>query len=262
MREQFIRRKTKKIVREDGRIRISVIIPTKNEEKLLEACLQEFTPELKREFDLELIVSDGGSRDATIGIAAAYADKIATHEDPDRRQTIAEGRNRGAALATGDLFIFLNADSTIVNPKEFLARVRTRFALDPALEALAVKVKVAPIERRFSDVIFHFCFNFYVHLLNLFGMGMGRGECHIIRREAFEALGGYNMKLAAGEDFELYKRIKQFGKVRYDSKLLVYESPRRFRKFGYMSVFMQWSRNGISVLINKRSASEVWEEVR
>jgi glycosyltransferase involved in cell wall biosynthesis len=262
MKEHSIRRRSKRAALDAGRTRISVIIPTKNEEKLLEACLQEFTPELRREFDLEVIVSDGGSRDATIGIAAAYADKIATHEDAVRRQTIAEGRNRGAALATGDLFVFLNADSSLAEPKSFLSRIRTRFALDPALEALAVKVKIAPAERRFSDMIFHTFFNSYVRLLNLFGIGMGRGECQIVRREAFEALGGYNGALAAGEDFEFYKRIKQFGKIRYDSKLLVYESPRRFRKFGYLKVFTQWTRNGLSVLITKRSASEVWEEVR
>src|SRR5688572_29571028 len=81
---------------------ISAIIPAKNEEKLIANTLSLFTPEIKRRFKLEVIVSDGGSGDATIGIAMAYADGIATH-DEERRQTIAEGRNRGAGIAHGDI---------------------------------------------------------------------------------------------------------------------------------------------------------------
>ena len=47
---------------------ISVIIPTLNEEKLLPALLAQFSPDVIRKFDLELIVSDGGSTDATIAL--------------------------------------------------------------------------------------------------------------------------------------------------------------------------------------------------
>src|SRR5438045_2745184 len=105
-----------------GRPAMSIIIPTKNEEKLLERCLQQFTPRIKDRFNLEVIVSDGGSTDNTIGIAAAYADFIATHDAP-HRQTIAEGRNRGAEMAHADLLLFLNADTMISDAHAFLERV-------------------------------------------------------------------------------------------------------------------------------------------
>ncbi|HET6399811.1 MAG TPA: glycosyltransferase [Candidatus Kapabacteria bacterium] len=240
---------------------LSVIIPTKNEEKLLERCLQQFSGPIKSRFGIELIVSDGGSSDNTIGIAAAYADFIATHEAP-WRQTIAEGRNRGAELAHANLLIFLNADTMIADVGMFLDRVIQRFAVDESIAALATRVEVMPEERRWSDFFFHAYFNQYVRAANVIGLGMGRGECQIVRRKAFEALNGYNPRMAAGEDFDLFRRLRAMGSVKFDSKLLVYESPRRYRKYGYARVYLDWIRNGFAVLVRNRSANQVWEEVR
>ena len=244
-----------------GRPVISVIIPARNEEKLLERCLQQFTSEIKARYLLEVIVSDGGSTDNTIGIAAAYADYIATHEDP-WRQTIAEGRNRGARLAHADLLLFLNADTYIAEIDSFLERAIQRFAVDESLSALATRVEVIPEDRKWSDVIFHGYFNRYVKYANMIGLGMGRGECQLVRRKAFEALKGYDAKMAAGEDFDLYRRLRSIGRVRFDRQLLVYESPRRYRKYGNARVYADWIRNGLAVLVKHRSSDQVWEEVR
>ena len=240
---------------------ISVVIPTRNEEKLLARCLEQFTPALRKRYGLEIIVSDGGSSDNTIGIAAAFADFIATHDDP-RRQTIAEGRNRGAKLAHASILLFINADTLFPDTELFLERAAQRFAVDQALAAIATRVEVCPEERITSDRLFHGFFNRYVHLLNNIGLGMGRGECQIVRREAFEALDGYNNAMVAGEDFDLYRRLRSIGRIRYDRSLLIFESPRRYRQYGYIRVYGEWVRNGFAVLFKNRSVSQIWEEVR
>ena len=74
---------------------ISVIIPTLNEEKLIERMLQQFTPGLIEKHDLEIVVSDGGSTDATLSIAKQYAHTVVENA-AGIKQTISLGRNLGA----------------------------------------------------------------------------------------------------------------------------------------------------------------------
>ncbi len=98
--------------------------------------------------------------------------------------------------------------------------------------------------------------------LNVVRIGAGRGECQIVRRDVFLRVGGYRDRLAAGEDFDLYARISRRARVRFAGELLVLESPRRFRKFGYLRVLFWWTVNALSVLLRGRSSSDEWEPVR
>jgi hypothetical protein len=91
---------------------------------------------------------------------------------------------------------------------------------------------------------------------------MGRGECHIIRKNIFNEEGGYNENLSAGEDFDLFKRIRKKGDILFTPEILVYESPRRFRRLGYLKVTLLWIKNGFSVYLKNKSFSKIWEQVR
>jgi glycosyltransferase involved in cell wall biosynthesis len=243
---------------------ISVIIPVLQEEKLIANSLQIFTKEFKGKFNLEVIVSDGGSTDRTIEIARQNADFIVEHKEI-RRQTIAEGRNCGAKIARGDVLVFINGDTIPDNPDQFFKFIynwaKNGYDLS-AGTALACTVNVAPDERIFKDKIFYGFHNLYVRTLNLIGIGMGRGECQIVRTEDFNRIGGYNPNIAAGEDFDLYRRIAKIGKVRFISQLRVFESPRRFRKYGYLRILGSWTLNSLSVMLFGRSVSDEWEQVR
>lgn len=243
---------------------ISIIIPTLNEEKLIEATLRSFPHELLARCNAELIVSDGGSLDRTVEIAQRYADMVVVHTEK-RRQTIAEGRNRGAEHATGDLLVFINAD-TVPRDIRVFARQLLDIATHPELEeryvAYACPVEVMPSERKFSDRMFHGFFNHYVRLLNRIGLGMGRGECQVIWRKAFLAVGGYNNAMAAGEDFDLYSRLAKRGRIGHHDALCVFESPRRFRRYGYVRVLAAWTANALAVMFLRRSISKEWEAIR
>jgi predicted glycosyltransferase involved in capsule biosynthesis len=127
---------------------------------------------------------------------------------------------------------------------------------------MACNVKVFPEEEIFADKIFHTFYNTYFRILNNMGVGMGRGECQVIRKDVFNKLCGYNEKLAAGEDFDLFKKIRKYGKILFATEICVYESPRRFRKFGYRGVTFSWMKNSLSVIFRNKSLSKEWEQVR
>lgn len=241
---------------------ISIIIPVLNEEKLLKQTLECFPRAIREEFSCEIVLSDGGSTDATVQIAQIFGvERIVQHTSP-HRQTIAEGRNAGAALARGEVLVFLNGDTVPSDVRSFFSAIHHWRLYESASCAIACPVQIAPAERRFSDVLFHGFFNRYIWLLNALGFGIGRGECQIIRRILFDKIGGYNPQIAAGEDMDLFSRLRHYGKISMNWHTLVYESPRRFRKFGYLKILGLWTLNALSVLTRNKAVSEEWEAIR
>ncbi|MFA6979700.1 MAG: glycosyltransferase [Ignavibacteriaceae bacterium] len=242
-------------------LKYSIIIPTLNEEKLLPQLLEQLTLEIPLKQDqYEIIISDGGSKDATQEIAKRFGCSFIKHDSPIK-ENISAGRNKGGNRAQGEWLIFLNADVRLANVKKFFNFLEANVYTSSYL-AVGGHVKVFPEEEIFSDKLYHGFYYYYFHLLNFIGMGNGRGECQIIRKDIFTKLGGYDEKLAAGEDFDLFKRIKKIGSILLTDELLVYESPRRFRRFGYFTVSMMWLKNSSSIVLRKKSISREWEEVR
>jgi glycosyltransferase involved in cell wall biosynthesis len=242
------------------RTRISIIIPTLQEEALISRTCAQFTREIRERYCCEIIVSDGGSTDRTLEIARPFADRV-VEACPGVRQTISGGRNAGAAAAGGELLIFFNADVIIEDIGKFFSVVTEAFR-DERLFAGTCNVNIYPEEATTSDWIFHNCFNGWFWFLNIVGMGMGRGECHIIRKRVFESINGYNEGIAAGEDYELFLRLRRVGKIRFFRNLTVHESPRRFRRDGYLKISLLWFLNAMSVLLFDRSLVDEWKPVR
>ena len=239
---------------------ISIIIPTLQEALLLPQILEQFPAELRAAFNLELIVSDGGSTDDTLVIAAQHGARIVRH-DEERRQTIAEGRNRGAAEARGEIFVFINADIRISDMHAFLSGIPVALSTGGVAGATAA-VHVFPEEEITADRIFHLWHNAYVRFLNFIGEGMGRGECQVLAADTFRAVGGYNPSMVAGEDYDLFRRVRKRGKIVMLRDVTIYESPRRFRRYGYLHILWGWTRNALAVIFRNSSSSEEWEAVR
>lgn len=84
------------------RLRVSVIVPVRNEGDRLEACLDA----VRANAPAEVIVVDGGSTDGTLAIAERYADRVLS----DGGRGVAVARQLGVASAKHPLVLLLDAD--------------------------------------------------------------------------------------------------------------------------------------------------------
>lgn len=238
---------------------ISFIIPTLNEEKVLEKTLKSLARYSGKK---EIIISDGRSADKTIAIAKRYANKIVIYKGK-KRQTISDGRNLGAASAKGDFLVFFDADGFIENPDAFFRKALSLFQQDAKLVGITVNIRVFPKMETIGDSIVFKCLNF-LHLFynNIIHWGAAPGEFQMVRSEVFRKLGGFDVKIAAGEDYEFFRRLSKVGETRFEKSLTLYHTGRRAHKIGWPKLLSIWMLNFFSVLFSSKSASKEWKEIR
>lgn len=238
---------------------LSIIIPTLREGPFLERTLKNFDG---LTIPHEIIITDGGSTDETLDVARRYTDKVTVWTEP-RRQTFGEAKNAGAALATGEYLVFIDADVLIPKPQAFFEEMLAAFDTNPRLVAMTVPLKPWPENHSLKDAFFSAPLNwFYVISNNLFHSGNSSGEFQMVRAEAFRKVGGFGEELVAGEDNELFRRLADIGRTLSYWRLCVQHSLRRPHKLGWLRTYYIWIKNGISVALRGRAAYKEWSVVR
>jgi rSAM/selenodomain-associated transferase 2 len=200
---------------------VSVIVPVLDEGRSIVAVLDRLAGLPGR---FEVIVVDGGSSDGTPALAAAH--RSAPHVARAARGR-GEQMNHGAALAGGEILLFLHADTVLPEAAyALLARAwrrgaiggNFRVAFDGGDRFSAFLTRVARVQRR---------------------LGVYYGDSAIfVRADVFRELGGFR-PIAVMEDYELIRRIERRGRTECLAGVAV-TSARRWRQDGEAATVLRW----------------------
>ena len=220
---------------------ISIIIPTYNEEKNIENCLNSLLNQTLPRKEYEIIVVDGQSKDKTVSIAKKYADKVIQQKS----KGVGGARNDGVKLAKYDLIATTDADCIV--PKNWLKDIITTFNNK---NIIAVCGPDGPIEKDIKSNIIFFVIRNIILISSYFGIYCLGGTNSAFKKKDFLKIGGYR-DLPHSDDVDLGFRLNKIGKIKYNKKLFVKFSTRRMKKDGYSGVLWTWLKGDILLLLNK-----------
>lgn len=231
--------------------RFSVIIPALNEEKFLPNLLASLAKQTNRDFDV--VVVDGGSTDATIAAAKLFADAIQLTVVKHHGTGVSAQRNFGARLAKGQWLVFADADSVLM--PNFIERCIWFIGqMHPDIFAVWFR----PDSPTMKFVLLTHILNAFTDLMLLLGKPWAPGPLSVIKREAFEAVGGFDENVTYGEDHELGVSIFRKG-FRYNvlhETVCIY-SYRRFRKEGLLLLAYRSVVSSLKVAITNKGIRKV-----
>jgi len=203
---------------------ISVIVPAHNEEDYLGATLDALNRQDYPAF--EIVVVANGCSDRTAEVAQKKCHRFVTLS----QKGLGISRNLGARMATGELLVFLDAD-TILKP-DALRIIVENFTERDAGGTL----KGRPDSGRFAYRLIYWLKNFIHH----FVVRNGSSGVIICWKKQFMSAGGFDEHLELRENSELIRRLKRFGGYKYIGATAATTSMRRYERRGVSRIVWLW----------------------
>ena len=211
--------------------KVSIVIPALNEEKLLPSTLESVKNQTYK--NLEVIVKDGLSSDKTVDIARKYDARVIRLKD----SSAGEARNQGAQRASGDILVFLDADTLMArDTASKLVEDFTKFDAVLVFPRYLTREEADEIDSKPSYVVRVFVKSWFTFedLFRKYADRYAGGMCMACDAAAFRKIGGFNEHLKVCEDIEISYRLKKIGQVICDHNIVVYPSARRYLKGGVL----------------------------
>jgi len=234
---------------------LSVVIPTLNEEGFIDDLLGEI---LEQEMSYEIIVSDSGSNDKTQEIVETFATlypEKSIRFIPAPIKGVSIARNNGAAFATADYIIFLDADTRI--PPNFLRNAYLevkRRGLDGG------GCHLEPDSEKFVDkAVFSFYHHCILNPLQYTKRPGSAGAGIIVKRSIHQQIEGFNVQLPTCEDLDYIKKISEAGKFRMLQSTNIIFNTRRFDEEGRARVWFKYAVWGSCYLLNLKRVKFAYE---
>jgi glycosyltransferase involved in cell wall biosynthesis len=221
------------IMNAKGKPEVSIIIPTKNSQRVLRDCLNSVFRQSYGNF--EVILVDNYSTDDTIKIASDFPVKI-LYEDKGTR---AAACNLGIASASGQIVAFTDADCIV--PEDWVERIAKHF--ENADVCIVGGPDLTPNDSSMWERAFGAVQTYIMKFERKFGPVEEIIGCNSsYRKEAVLKVGGFREDLITTEETELHRRIDRMNcKLLYDPHLTVLH----YRRTNLRKFFRQQFRYGL-----------------
>ncbi len=224
-------------------MKISIIIPTYNEEEYLPKLLESIK---KQDFtDYEVIVADANSTDNTKEIAIKYGAKLVEGGLPGI------GRNNGAKIAKGELLLFLDSDLELT--PNYIKKVVREFEE----KNLGIGItQMTPLSEKTRDIFLHNLANwFMISVENIKPHGAG---CYgiIAKKSLHELCNGFNENLDFGEDTDYIERLANIEKFKVLRTAKIGVSTRRLEEEGLYTLLKQYGKSTYNDFRGKRTSAK------
>ena len=231
---------------------LTVVIPTLNEAKRLPRCLESLSNQTLKDF--EVFVVDSVSKDGTADIARKWGAKVLC--EPMLGVSIA--KNTGASKVKSDVLVFTDADTT--SPPDWLEKISKHFEDE---KVVCVFGAIRPNDGNALDrFVFYVSSDLFPKIAHVFGFMIAHGPNIAFRRKVFVESGGYDERLTILEDNELPNRVRNYGKVVFDSSIWVYASARRFQEEGHLRPFLRFMKGYWDLYVRKIHAKVEYPPIR
>jgi glycosyltransferase involved in cell wall biosynthesis len=214
--------------------KISIIIPTLNEEDLLPNLLDTLKSQSFQDF--EIIVADAGSKDNTCKIATQAGAIVVPGGLPG------VGRNRGAAIAKGEFLFFFDAD--VILPLDFLEKAYSE--IEERFVDLATCEFKPQSDLRLDKVLFQLS-NLFVKINQKLNP-RAAGFCIFISSRLFRRINGFDESVKLAEDHDLVERASKFRPLHFLKSTHLTVSIRRLEKEGRFSLIEKYMQVELHLL--------------
>jgi glycosyltransferase involved in cell wall biosynthesis len=213
---------------------ISIVVPTYNEEKNIERCLNALANQTIPRDQIEIIVVDGESKDRTRELASEIADIVMIQTS----ERVGGARNDGFKIAKYDLVATTDADCE--PSKRWVESILKRFENDKVVAVTGILKPFDWHEMNWLEILVYRgifeASNLLLMILALFGHYHLCGANSAFKKNIFLDLGGY-LPLAYADDVEIFRRIKKKGDIEFSGEMQINYSVRRIKKIGLMNYF-------------------------
>lgn len=234
---------------------ISLVIPAFNEEAYLGKCLDAVMANVKGRA-CEIIVVDNDSTDGTAKVARGYPGVTYVFE-PEKG--ITKARQRGYRSARGEIVAYVDADTR--PPAGWIEQIDAQFGGNEKLACLSGPYSfydLNGLRRRLAE-------GWFVAARPLYGIigYMVVGGNFAIRRTVLDAMGGFDASIEFyGEDADIAKRARKFGKVLFSPRFVMPTSGRRLQQQGYLKSAGIYFINFFSIVLRGKPATHDYTDIR